>query len=181
MWTFFSTKGCFVLSGVFATRNCKCKKNYKTDDLIFNVRWTETNAPKGHFNPKVPERAFYSRSKGNAPPGNRTRVARMGILHDTTTPAARIITPRYNIWQCYQYSVTQRAISHRSAITTLHNWNSRHHALTILYTSNSHNHNVIQLNFFYNFKQRKINLHRHAVVSIIQTYMYRLIESCLGV
>ena len=23
-----------------------------------------------------------------APPGNRTRVARMGILHDTTTPAA---------------------------------------------------------------------------------------------
>ena len=25
----------------------------------------------------------------SAPPGNRTRVARMGILHDTTTPAAR--------------------------------------------------------------------------------------------
>ena len=24
----------------------------------------------------------------SAPPGNRTRVARMGILHDTTTPAA---------------------------------------------------------------------------------------------
>ena len=62
------------------------------------------------------------------------------------------------------------AISHRSAITTVHNWNSRHHALTILYTSNSHNHNVIQLNFFYNFKQHKLNLHRHAVVSIIQTY-----------
>ena len=28
-------------------------------------------------------------SKTCAPPGNRTRVARMGILHDTTTPAAR--------------------------------------------------------------------------------------------
>ena len=27
-------------------------------------------------------------SKNFAPPGNRTRVARMGILHDTTTPAA---------------------------------------------------------------------------------------------
>jgi hypothetical protein len=27
----------------------------------------------------------------NAPPGNRTRVARMGILHDTTTPAAPCI------------------------------------------------------------------------------------------
>ena len=26
--------------------------------------------------------------KTHAPPGNRTRVARMGILHDTTTPAA---------------------------------------------------------------------------------------------
>ncbi len=26
--------------------------------------------------------------KRHAPPGNRTRVARMGILHDTTTPAA---------------------------------------------------------------------------------------------
>ena len=27
-------------------------------------------------------------AKKFAPPGNRTRVARMGILHDTTTPAA---------------------------------------------------------------------------------------------
>ena len=27
-------------------------------------------------------------NKKFAPPGNRTRVARMGILHDTTTPAA---------------------------------------------------------------------------------------------
>ena len=26
--------------------------------------------------------------KANAPTGNRTRVARMGILHDTTTPPA---------------------------------------------------------------------------------------------
>ena len=26
-----------------------------------------------------------------APPGNRTRVARMGILHDTTTPAALLV------------------------------------------------------------------------------------------
>ena len=29
--------------------------------------------------------------KNYAPPGNRTRVARMGILHDTITPAARHI------------------------------------------------------------------------------------------
>ena len=29
------------------------------------------------------------KQKGHAPPGNRTRVARMGILHDTTTPAAQ--------------------------------------------------------------------------------------------
>ena len=29
------------------------------------------------------------KKKECAPPGNRTRVARMGILHDTTTPAAR--------------------------------------------------------------------------------------------
>lgn len=28
--------------------------------------------------------------KVHAPPGNRTRVARMGILHDTTTPAAPV-------------------------------------------------------------------------------------------
>ena len=28
------------------------------------------------------------RNQNYAPPGNRTRVARMGILHDTTTPAA---------------------------------------------------------------------------------------------
>ena len=39
-----------------------------------------------------------SSKNGPAPPGNRTRVARMGILHDTTTPAApcplqRIIPP----------------------------------------------------------------------------------------
>ena len=27
----------------------------------------------------------------SAPPGNRTRVARMGILHDTTTPAAQLL------------------------------------------------------------------------------------------
>ena len=31
-----------------------------------------------------------SLDKSNAPPGNRTRVARMGILHDTTTPAAHV-------------------------------------------------------------------------------------------
>ena len=30
-------------------------------------------------------------SKDLAPPGNRTRVARMGILHDTTTPAAHFL------------------------------------------------------------------------------------------
>ena len=30
-----------------------------------------------------------------APPGNRTRVARMGILHDTTTPAALCLNPLF--------------------------------------------------------------------------------------
>lgn len=34
------------------------------------------------------ENEAFSSEKKRAPPGNRTRVARMGILHDTTTPAA---------------------------------------------------------------------------------------------
>lgn len=34
--------------------------------------------------------AFYEFPKKIAPPGNRTRVARMGILHDTTTPAVLV-------------------------------------------------------------------------------------------
>ncbi len=29
--------------------------------------------------------------KSSASPGNRTRVARMGILHDTTTPATQLV------------------------------------------------------------------------------------------
>ena len=72
MWTFSSTKGCFVLSGWYLPQGIVNVKNYKTDDLSFNVRWTETNAPKGHFNPKIPERAFYSRCKGNGRPGIET-------------------------------------------------------------------------------------------------------------
>ena len=35
-------------------------------------------------------------SKRVAPPGNRTRVARMGILHDTTTPAVLTWVSVYN-------------------------------------------------------------------------------------
>ena len=35
--------------------------------------------------------AFANAIKCIAPPGNRTRVARMGILHDTTTPAVHTI------------------------------------------------------------------------------------------
>ena len=31
--------------------------------------------------------------KTSAPPGDRTRVARMGILHDTTTPAVLTTLP----------------------------------------------------------------------------------------
>ena len=34
--------------------------------------------------------------KDNAPTGNRTRVARMGILHDTTTPPAPYHLPKDN-------------------------------------------------------------------------------------
>lgn len=38
---------------------------------------------------KKKKREYSLKSSGSgAPPGNRTRVARMGILHDTTTPAA---------------------------------------------------------------------------------------------
>ena len=33
----------------------------------------------------------------SAPPGNRTRVARMGILHDTTTPAVLTTLPDVQI------------------------------------------------------------------------------------
>ena len=35
-------------------------------------------------------------TKISAPPGNRTRVARMGILHDTITPAALTVVSRIN-------------------------------------------------------------------------------------
>ena len=45
---------------------------------LFNQTYTKTKK----------EERFLKFGKKNAPPGNRTRVARMGILHDTITPAA---------------------------------------------------------------------------------------------
>ena len=38
--------------------------------------------------------------KDNAPTGNRTRVARMGILHDTTTPPAPYPVDEDNLDLC---------------------------------------------------------------------------------
>ena len=49
----------------------------------------KTKAPKTLFRFYMYEKAWHKcKVKDNAPTGNRTRVARMGILHDTTTPPA---------------------------------------------------------------------------------------------
>lgn len=131
-----------MLSGWYLPQGIVNVKNYKTDDLSFNVRWTETNAPKG------------------IEPGSQEWESSMIPLHQR-----RVFLHHDTIFGSVISIQLRSAISHRSAITTLHNWNSRHHALTILYTSNSHNHNLIQLIFFYNFKQHKLNLHRHTITN----------------
>ena len=66
--------------------NNDCEK--KTKRIFKNYRMRATACKKASvWKGGEKELFYYLMVKKCALPGNRTRVARMGILHDTTTPA----------------------------------------------------------------------------------------------